>query len=351
MGRRDTGPEIRSGCALQNLPAELILIITASLDPVNLMCLSYTCRHFRNSLGFSINETLGDPRDTIRWGERGFIRGAFEAADRTIEIREQRLELLCLLDQDGKLSPTTAICSACATSHEKRWFSAVSLKEANDERECKGYTGKVWICPHQSLTHKQVNSDHYWRPGDIPSRIGSCNACRGISLRSWSSAAEYAILNISAESNLLEHNVEKALQMFDASICPHLRLSDPFVSTLYSCDCACLELDEYRVTCRRCHCRACKLSNQCHSCNTNIFFEIQRSWCGKRILLATVIRHFGGYGPTSPLWLSQIVQPSEFYDLRRGWAESAGMSELVKEQRGECPHLPRDTCCSLRGYR
>ena len=314
------------------------------------MCLSYTCRHFRNSLGCSIDETLGDPGDTIRWWQRGFIRGEFAAADRTKAIREQRLELLCMLDQDGKLLPTKAICSACATSHEKSWFSAVSLKEINDERKCKGYTGKVWICPHQSLSHEQVNADHYrWRVG-FPSLTCSCYACRGIYLGSWSSTAEYAILNISAESDLLEHNVEKALQMFDASVCPHLRLSDPFVSDLYSWDCTRLEPGRYRATQGQCRCRACKLSNQCHSCNTNIFFEVQKSWGGQRTLLATVIRNFGGYGPTSPQWLNQIVQPSKFYDLRRGWAESAGMSELVKDQRGECPHVPRDTCCLLHGY-
>lgn len=180
----NAGSAVRSGSALQNLPAELILIIAASLDPVDLMCLSYTSRHFRNSLGCSIDETLGDPRDTIRWQQRGFIRGEFAAVDRTKAIHEQRLELLCTLDQDGKLLPMTAIYNACVTNHEKSWFSAVSLKEANDERKCKGYTGKVWICPHQSLSHEQVNADHHrWRIG-FPRLTCSCYACRSIYLGS-----------------------------------------------------------------------------------------------------------------------------------------------------------------------
>ena len=64
-------------------------------------------------LGSSVLENFDDPRDRERWLYRGLIHGEFEAVDRTKAIRKQRLELLCKLDQDGRILPTTAVCSIC----------------------------------------------------------------------------------------------------------------------------------------------------------------------------------------------------------------------------------------------
>ena len=203
------GPTVHRDSPLQNLATELTLITIASLDRISGICLSYTCRRFRNLLDLSIDKILGNPRDKVCWNHRRCIPGEFEAVDRTMAIRKQHLKLLRRLDRDGKLLPTTAICNACATTHNRSWFSHDSLKRPNSRRECKGYTGKVWICPHQSLCHEYVNPDHYGpyvfnsdpRQRSLffpPVPTDSCNTCRSVFRGSWSSVAKYAILNITA---------------------------------------------------------------------------------------------------------------------------------------------------------
>ena len=236
-------------------------------------------------------------------------------------IRKQCLQLLRRLDRDGKLLPMTAICSACATTHERSWFSHDSLKLPNSRRECKDYTREVWICPHQSLCHAYVNPDHYGPFSNLsnsdprqrflffpPVPTNSCNTCRSVFRGSWSSVIEYAILNITATSDLSGPNVEKALPKFRASICPHLRLSDSCVTDLYSLKCTYLEPSTRSATHGTCCCRACVTSNQCRSCNTNVYFEVEGPSSGESILRAKIIRHFGGYGPTSPQSRSQVVR-------------------------------------------
>lgn len=121
---------IRSSSAFQNLPDELLLQVTAFLPPVYLVSLSYTCRYFRRFLNCSIKDVLG-------WKNPS---GKSSRKIRSMVFKAQRLELLCLLERDGKIPHSKLICGTCSMTHAKSSFLPA----------CAGMIGQFWLSPHET---------------------------------------------------------------------------------------------------------------------------------------------------------------------------------------------------------
>lgn len=291
---------VRSRSALQNLPVELLLNITAFLPPVHLLSLSYTCRYFRQSLDCPIMHVLG-------------YQGSGSAA--AIEgFKVKRLELLCLLDRDGKIPQGQLICSACTMTHAKPQFSSESFDKSNTERACTGVTGRVWICPHSILNHNQVHYKQCWPFEEVP--------------RPW--GFTFHILNVLDDSDLQKHNVAEVLGCLHAPICPHLRLSSAFVSEVYTRHCQFLELDADAEPPQYCNCTSC-VPAFCASCSTRIEFDEEVARSGLRTLRVRIHRHFDTRGVTSrsAKKSSQRVGVLLFLEVRTATGRGIEIESLV----------------------
>lgn len=71
---------------------------------------------------------------------------------------EQRLQLLCLLDHDGQIPPSRAVCSGCADSHGRHLFTRKGLGKPNRSPHCMGSAGYIWICPHRIFDYGQATA-------------------------------------------------------------------------------------------------------------------------------------------------------------------------------------------------
>ena len=304
---------LRSRSVLQNLPLELLLDITTLLPPVYIISLSYTCRHFRQSLDFRVEEMLRAPKTH---------KSTSTSTRKSRAIKSQRLELLCLLDRDDMIPQDKLICSACTTTHSKSLFSQESLDRDNTERQCVGTMGRIWVCPHFKLNHKQMRhrKSRYARQPH-----GFCWACEHyVYLSDHSSQTIFPILCGSDDSDLQDGNVTRVLNSLHAAICPHMRLSHPAVSNVYAQ--------------HRCHRRS---ENKCLSCDTAFKFDELKCCDGPRVLRVIVERRFEIHEATAPKWINQLVQPSQFKRLKQEWnATSEYCHEVIESE----PFLSRTSC-------
>ena len=135
--------------------------------------MSYTSRYFRRSLNCSIKHVLGCTNPSGKGSRKT------ESTEATRAFQAQRLDLLCLLDRDGKISQRMLICSICSTTHAKWRFLPGSSRTSNTERACAGTIGRLWHCPHWICDYEEV---HHWpsrsREEIVASKI-FCSACLG----------------------------------------------------------------------------------------------------------------------------------------------------------------------------
>ena len=312
-----TTPQFTAICShsrLQNLPNELLLEITALLPRVYLMSLSYTNSYFRRSLDCSITKVLG-------WSPSRELYCCRELVLATRAFKARRMELLCLLDQDGLIHQDQMICSACTKTHWKSQFTTESIDKGNTERKCAGMAGRVWLCPHVVLSYEQVHRQQRWPLTNIPRTWGPCEDCYNIvHVRESDSLTTFPILTVSDDSDLKKRKVVKVLRGLHAPICPHFRLSSAFVTKAYAryrqfirSDIEATE-DRYYQS----------LSAECPSCHAALWFEEHvMPHTGQRILRVRVRRNFYTSGAaTDSAWTSQLVQPSEFRALECAWKDT-----------------------------
>ena len=331
---------------LPDLCTDIVLMIAAYLPPSSFMSLNYSCSSIRDKLGVSIENLLGKrdqpaqlPRDalssklpklTVR---DGYAKWSLPTMAQNVHHTE-RLELLSMLDRDGKVPPSKAVCSACADTHDRSLFSNESLAQSSFERRCLGSAGRVWICPHWIFDHKLVTTSAK------PQGNHMCG-------NKWVTVV--AIEHDFTEPTIMwpvavfrsdddapsKKLVENFLARTDMSVCKHLHFSDNFVSSLYSPDCKKIWANDHDPFCA---CSTCARQTQsttavecldsvrggkCESCGTNVYFNISEDRDGKRKLKLVVRRKIAELrGCTDRAWIEQVNDPKEFEELERKWRKA-----------------------------
>lgn len=239
----------------------------------------------------------------------------------------ERLELLRMLDRDGSIPSSQAVCSGCADTHAFSLFSVSSLAQPSSERRCLGSAGSMWICPHRILDCGQAQ---------IPEEAQESHFCEGKGvavlrrqLTSW------RIMKATHNDPPLKDQVKEALRPLTAHICPHLRLNDSYVSSVYFEDCRMLPWSWVEPW-LDCECPGCSLrppqrtvfrGGKCKYCGTTFFFSISSplffsfsSPLGDRVLQVHILRNMKrNLGCTDNAWIAQVIDPAEFKEYESAW--------------------------------
>ena len=299
-------------------PDELVHKVAQYLDPVSKLCLRYTSRHLFQCFKLKKNPELGSLLAASAASSR-LVSQIRDSGPRARESRrapqydlkrEGRLQLLRHLLKDGFFGDGKAICGACLAVHEDGLFLPVELEKGDAERRCKGLTGKVWVCPHRSLTYEQVTLRN-----PIPTDY-ECFACTSIHVTTPSQSSSRICFPIkrldgSATSVPKKAEVADILSLLgSASICPHLSVSTIFPRYwchLHSND----PVDGLPHYCE--YCRAC----------FSFDLEPTDGSGGASLLRLVVQRDFRQIkGVTDPMWVTQLVQKERVVEESRAkWKE------------------------------
>lgn len=335
----------RKQVGLPDLPTEIILIIAHYLPPSSLLSLSYTCQVIRNKMGVSIEHSLGKKDNKMQLSRSAFgtnlpyligvtgrdLRWSLPTMVPNVH-RSERLELLRMLDRDGKLPPSKAVCSGCADTHDRSLFSSESLAQPSNERRCLGSAGRLWICPHWILDHNLVTTSAEPRGSHMcGKRWVSVLAVPG-EFAEPAVIWPIAVLRRNNDAPPSKKLVDDLLARTDLSVCKHLRFADSFVSRLYSPDCKRLWAGRSDP---RCGCSTCVRQSpppdlaahpdviqngKCESCGTRIHFFISPDIYRRETLHLAVKRNVTGFrGCTDPAWIERVNGPGEFEELERRW--------------------------------
>ena len=310
--------------SLQGFPVELLTRITDFLRPSSALSFTYTCKRFYTECGISSEGLLG---------ARNLARDA-------AFIRRERLRLLCMLMRDRPMSGM-AICSGCIKIHHVSAFTALELVQGPTKRQCFGRIGRLWICPHKTLTFDDLKACQKRIPNQGVDGFNENRFCWYCRRAGGSSCCYERDGRVTIETHchvmtgrpsMDKADVATALKQLDISICPHLQLRNPFVSSLYDPSCgqvlgsACTKSDR----CYNC------LRRKCPSCDTEFFFFLFQGTCASppRLVLATK-RYFGDFQDiTDPQWTSQLVAPGEVPSLETDWemCDARLMNEENKQE-------------------
>lgn len=332
---------------LPDLPTEIILNIGRYLPSSSLLSLSYTCRVIRYKMGVSIEHSLGKrdikaqlPRSTFCTNlpsSVGITGRDLKPSLPTVVPNvhhSERLKLLCMLDRDGKLPPSKAVCSGCADTHDQSLFSRESLAQPSHERQCLGSAGRVWICPHWILDHNLVSTSERPSGSHMCGKRWVCVIAVRDKFPDPTVIWPITVLGCKndAPSKKLVNDI---LARTDMSVCKHLRFADAFISRLYSPDCTKLWAAHFDPFCRCSMCvRHTRSPNpaghlhgirggKCRSCGTKVHFSIHPDINGRETLHLVVRRNVSGFrGCTDPAWIARVNDPVECKELERQWQKA-----------------------------
>ena len=334
---------------LPDLCVDILLMVAVYLPPSSQMSLGYSCSKIRDKLDFSTKSLLGEryklaqlPRSALRsrLPRLIFLPGVYAkwclpTMAQNVHHAE-RLNLLCMLDRDGKIPPSKAVCSGCADTHDRSLFSSESLAQSSSERRCLGSAGRIWVCPHWIFDHNLVTTS---------SKLGGSHACgkKRVAVVTVDHAFTdteptimwpIAVLRGSGEAPS-KKLVEGILARTDLRVCKHLNFSDNFVSSLYNPDCKKLWTHENDPICP---CPVCTRQPQpataaesldsfsggtCESCGTNLCFTIRANRDGEKELKLVIRRKILRFqGCTDWAWIEQVDAPRDFEELERKWRKA-----------------------------
>ena len=331
---------------LVRIPTEIICLIASFLPPSSLMSFQYSCHEIHYKIGTPIDQVLGiksrlhsvlsSTRERITEDpvpSRSLCCDFFETpiVEPTAHHTE-RLELLCMLDRDQKFSPSRAICSGCADTHDRSRFSEVSLRHCSRQRICLGKAGRIWLCPHrvfdytQYVAYKNLYVYHQCGQNEISINLWP----RGVQI-SW----PVIVLDMDNFAPS-KRSVEAVLAPLSLPICRHLRFNDPFISGLYSPDCERLRLGLYDgLRAPKCYCSSCSwqrlrpesewyyfegTGGWCENCKTFISFRIRRKEECRPVLQLVVQRRLKDFRDcTDDAWIEQVSDPADFHEFEQAW--------------------------------
>ena len=130
---------------LQQLPTEILPMISDFLPLSGIMALSYTCRTLRNKMGVSIQTVLGEPNSApqipnyaVKPSQERRPQPRASPPERGLSLkRVERLKLLCMLDLDEQL-PKTRLSTLLM---RQLTIVRISLKSLSNLRT---FTGSAW---------------------------------------------------------------------------------------------------------------------------------------------------------------------------------------------------------------
>lgn len=327
-------------CPLQRLPAELLLCIVAYLEPVSFLSLGCTGQFFSRLLDVSINDLLGCPSGRLNRSGSVYWNSGPQGSQRS-----DRLQVLLMLERDASEKGTKAVCSFCASMHDKSYFSPESIKEPGVKHGCLGATGRLWLCPHVQLSYHAVSTS------SVHGRdLGPCDKCRSqvyCSDDNSRSSVGFPILDVTDPQNATENSVKKALKQFSAPICSHLTLNDPKIRRWFSQSSQHIVQSWKTATTPSCSCRRCRMSHtspisriiSCERCGAEISFYIQETAHNSYILCVEISRLFRlHHNMTSQSWLHCVTQPSSFGSLEKQWITALNRSAPLKRIDDGRPH-------------
>lgn len=312
---------------LLKLPTELILEIADYLPPVAYISLSYSCRRIRNCMGASIEHLLGDKLPL----------GRQSATALSIEMRNvrtlERIEWRCMLDRDRKIPSPKAFCSGCMRTHDRSLFSIQSLTQPSTKRYCLGSAGQIWICPHRSLDYNQVR-EFLRNPRNGTRYEGKCIPMYGefyysCSFSSGSAGAFvtwWPIVKMPQKGLPSDQDVEEALCLLKAPLCPHLRLNDACVASAYLKDCASLQ----RGSCLPSRPDYASLMSPskrviCTFCGIRIQFIRRTMFFPADALTLVTLRRLkvpldgASWKCTDRGWICQVADPADIEEYEEAW--------------------------------
>lgn len=308
---------------LFDLPAEIILGIAEHLPPSSLVSFDWfilenppSVVQFASAgilkksrkLEYSLSELM-DPLAKLDFilKKQDALHTESKATSRTQLDLSERLVLLCMLDRDGRIPASQAVCSRCADTHALSKFAVSSLEQPSSKRCCLGSAGSMWICPDRILDFGQAQ---------IPKEPVRTRY-----------TAIWRILKATRTDPPSNEQVREALRPLTAHICPHLRLNDPDVSGSYF-QCRILRWD---VNSPRpdCQCSGCLLKpesdltteGRCPYCDTTFFFWILFVHDIQSLALTLVIkrRMTAYWSCTDEAWIAQMTDPADFEEYESAW--------------------------------
>ena len=235
-----------------------------------------------------------------------------------------------MLDQDRKFPRHVLICSACATTHHLSLFPLEARRSSPVKRKCRGSEGKLWICPHNVLDYDQAKAveGYFKRPPSGSSRaevLPFTQNCEDqdhhVYLTQWYFEQSRPIVYFNDEMPLSKKILVAALNSLGVRICPHLRITDETIHSLFSFDFRNL----FEILSTRSYARDARPPRyvECVSCHTSISFEIRHSsWPKNGSVLCLEIRKNFGFlkGVTDPRWISHLTSEADLGPLRREWS-------------------------------
>ena len=282
----------------QNPPIDLACRVAEYLDPVSKLCFRYTSfKLFEGLEDFEVDGELG----RCSAGSSQLVCQARDSNVRTKESRrapqydlsrDDRLRLLRYFLKDGFFADETSICGACVNVHRDALFLPVELQKQDSERSCKGWTGRVWVCPHRLLSYKDIFLEH------SPETHGECFDCTSIHITTlFRSSARICFpikRRIDSTTILTQEEVATAVALLGpvSACCPQFALSSLWDTK----------------------------GPECTFCSAH--YDVDRRPSDKgdesHLLRLVVNRNFTKItGVTDPKWLVQLVQMEEAVDDSR----------------------------------
>lgn len=365
---------------LQHLPTELLQGIASSLPPSSIISLTRTCRRIHHHMNVSFEQLLGGVparrpsarghlintsreqrlapesycRSFLDEYYRSWVHGImlgrwwrfenpvvepsvlhserwrFErpAMEEPRVLHSERLIFLCMLERDGQINPSRAVCSSCVATHDISFFAPHSLDHQSDKRECLGRAGRMWICPHWQCGYDEVRSsstDHW--PSHVCGATGLIDRKPFVASICGMPIVGWPLMRFHRDQAPPSRSqVADALRPLTVSACPHFKMNDPFVLHHYSPDCQKLRYTFPRSLRVPCICKAClRLEPNCPECGADVFFDVTEDYTvGNYTLEVFVQRRGGGFnGVSDPGWIKQLAFPADFERLDQAWNESA----------------------------
>lgn len=313
---------------LPGLPTDVILNIAHSLPPSGVLSLSYTCRSLRSEIGVSIEEFLGEKDNKSQLSKSTFgtkfpywtgtterdFKWSLPTMTSNVHHSE-RLELLCMLDRDGKLPPSKAVCSSCADTHVRSLFCNEALAQPSNERRCVNSAGRIWICPHWFLDHNPMTTSNK----ESQASHSSGKKCIPVLAIRYELAVHYERV----EPTVIFYSPRCKRFWVGCSNDPDCRSPPPEVR----------EPPPPNGGPAHTHMNVIQ-GGKCKSCGTGIRFSINPDADGRDTLSLVIRRNVkGSPGCMNPEWIGQMNDPVEFEELERQWRNIPdGEAAMVRER-------------------
>lgn len=201
-------------------------------------------------------------------------------------------------------------------------FSPPSLERLSTERRCRGSVGRVWICPHQTVSYDQAaNSKESREKYNCENNFVTLHSGRPSQNRSvnFGYYTFWPIVVIRGECVPSGEELKEALSPLNTPVCPHLRLNDARIAAFYLPGCQRLRcgLGE-RGPAPDCGCWLCSSESRfrtvCYFCGTQLVFYIKEYADSGMETLNLVLRRSiqDVQSPTDHSWICQVADSADF---------------------------------------